>query len=510
MLKFGGEKLIQALFWLFNRIYEQGESPKIWKKGEILPIPKVKDQIITVDKFRPICLLSAIGKVMEKIINNRLYNLAINNNCISRHQSGFIKQKSTMDNLIILQQEIHCSFRKGEYFVAVFLDIKKAYDSVNRELLLKVIRRKGVNGKIISYLTDFLGQDRVNVTKFRGTISAENLFRKGLPQGSPISPLLFNIYLNDITQIIEDKILMFADDIVIWDNGCNLENTIRNLNNRIRTISELLNYKELELSPTKCVPIIFTRKRRLNQLPTLTLGETNLEFKERAKYLGIIFDRSLTWKFQIKDIQEKCSKRLGVIRYLCKKYKIQQKDALTLYKTLLRPILEHASEIYGDTSKTNKNKLDAIEHKAICTALGVNILAKRSESNREARVMPLEIRRKRKIIALYKRRQGGDLRHYLETANNKILKGKYRKSFLERFNTVIAELNLEGDNIDKIGIEKLDEMFDKEWEQNIRNLRKPDKFYHKIDISKQYEQFCSERDTQKFWHQARLKVIPTK
>ena len=509
MIKFGGKESTKILKKLFNQIYKQGIMPKIWKKGCIIPIPKERNPSIAVDRFRPICLLLNMGKVMEKIINKRLIKVSERYGWIPTIQSGFRKRRTTIDNLIVLQQEIHGSFKKNEYCVAVFLDIKKAYDSVDREKLIKMLKERGLKGNCMMYLKQFLGKNRSNITSVNGEKSEELKFKYGLPQGSPLSPQLFNIYVSDITLTVKEKVLQFADDMVIWENGKDIKKIEENLNKKLKETKNYLASKNMELATNKCIPIIFTRKRKVENKPKLFINGFELPFKNKAKYLGLTFDKNLTWKYHIEEILKKCRKRIGILKTLCRKYKILQKDAIIIYKTVIRPVIEYASEVYGDVSNTNKKKLESIEHRAICTALGVNITSKKMEVNLEAKIEPLKIREKRKLIKTYIKKRDTDTGKYLKKSEQKRLNGKHRKSFIERIKNVEKEMELSLDKVDNLDEKKFNKLLNEEWKQNIEDLRNPEKFYFEIKNDKTYEQFANKRNTQRIWHQARLGVILT-
>ena len=115
----------------------------------------------------------------------------------------------------------------------------------------------------------------------------------------------------------------------------------------LKELKNWLDFKELSLAPAKCVPIIFTRKRKYNKDVKIKVGGKSLEFQDRAKYLGLIFDKNLTWKYHIKDILPKCEKRLGILKYVCWKYNLKQNIALNLYKAIVRPIMEYGVEVWG-------------------------------------------------------------------------------------------------------------------------------------------------------------------
>lgn len=148
--------------WLeiFNKCFDSGKFSSSRRIGKILPIPKLNSRIIQVEKFRPITLLPVIGEIFEKIMAQRLTELCEQNGLLPKFQNGFRIGKSTLDNLIVIQQEIHGAFMKREYMIAVFLDIKKAYDCINRLKLYKFLKYKGLKGKMGEWLKEFLLEPR--------------------------------------------------------------------------------------------------------------------------------------------------------------------------------------------------------------------------------------------------------------------------------------------------------------------------------------------------------------
>ena len=510
MLKFANDEIVEVITNLFNTILLAGKIPNIWKKGIIVPIPKTKDNKVEVDKFRPICLLSVVGKVFEKIIMIRLNKIINEINVIPKSQSGFVKGKSTLNNQIILQQKIHDTFMGNGVMVAVFLDIKKAYDCVDRKLLTKELKQLGLRGRVSECVYDILGEDRASKVIFDGVESSEMEFVRGVPQGSPLSPLLFNIYMKDINSICDTKnILQFADDIVIWEKGQCINEMIKILNQRIKSVSEWCRKRGLRFSPGKCVPVIFTRKRKINP-PDIIIDGKKLDYKTCAKYLGLTWDKTLSWKEHIRNIVNKCTKKIGTLKFLCNRHSLRQEIAIALYKTLIRPTIEYGSEVWSDTTRTNFNKINSLEHKALTTALGSMIYAKRSETNMEAGVLPLEIRIKERIMKGYKRMQSSDLGEYVDKNRVKRNKLAYRKSFSTKVNCLQKYFNLKDKELRNIKKEEIDKITIKDWKHYTSLQRIPDKEYFNKNWERRYKGFSKSRTVQKYWHQARLKTLPTK
>ena len=176
--------VIEPIHKLFNIVWSSGYCPNYWRQGTIIPIPKIESKIIKVSQIRPITLLSVIGKLFEKIITKRLTKISEEKQWIPQFQNGFRRGRSTINNLIILQQEIHAAFKDKKYMATAFLDIKKAYDSVNRDKLFKQLQMKGVGGNMAKWIKSFLLEERSARVKFNGDNSDNRIFKTGVPQGS--------------------------------------------------------------------------------------------------------------------------------------------------------------------------------------------------------------------------------------------------------------------------------------------------------------------------------------
>ena len=505
MIKFGGEKVIEWLFKLFNLIFDGRVAPVEWNMGIIIPIPKVSTSKVRLDKFRPISLLPVVGKIMEKIVTKRLTDIAEKCEWLPKFQHGFRRKKSTLNNLIELQNVIHEAFNRKEMLLAVFLDVKKAYDCVEREQLYEILKGKGLSGKILDWLKVFLNDRKAKVV-FNNTHSDIFTFKHGVPQGSPLSPLLFNIYLGDLDVVIKSGISQFADDLVLWIKGSDLTTIGSKMNKKLTKINNYLTKKNLTISPGKSVATLFTRKNKIPEKPNIFIGGSIVEYKDSAKYLGLILDRKMTWKHQIGATMSKARSRMGELRNTINTYKLSHDTSLTLYKTNVRPVLEYGSEVWGDTCETNLNRLDSIEHMGITAALGVNRLAKRTETNLEAKILPLKIRRKRKLIETFRR---DSIEWNVEELRNKWVKKRRWKNYKDKILETLKEFKLSVETAKVIKRDDLDKIVINQWKILVQQKRKEGGIFHDSEFSTKYKVFSKKREIQRIWHQSRLNVIPT-
>ena len=217
-------------------------------------------------------------------------------------------------------------------------------------------------------------------------------------------------------------------------------------------------------------------------------------------------DKRLTWTQHVKEMLKKANNRCNQLKIMCTKFKFHQSIALTMYKSLIRPILEYGCEVWGDTCKTNKYKLETIEQKALTTSLGVNKLAKKSEVNIEAGVLPLKLRFKRKYVLTFESKINSPLKDYMSNIDNKKLKEGIRSSFIERAEKTLDEYNIVSGVHKSIDLKLLDNKVKDDWINLILKERKDYKQYFSKKVDLKYKYFSQKRNVMKVWHQARLKL----
>merc|ERR1711991_473912 len=245
------------------------------------------------------------------------------------------------------------------------------------------------------------------------------------------------------------------------------------------------------------------------ECPNIKINNKKIMLDVKAKYLGLIMDRRLNWSTHIKGMVDKAKKRCFQLKAMCSKFNYHQSIVINMYKSLIRPILEYGSEIWGDTCKTNKKKLEVIEQRALSIALGVSKLAKRSEINIEAGILPLKLRITRKNILTYKRKLASPLSEYIKNAKNKCIGRGVRSSFIERAEKTLTDMDIRREFLNNIKTEFIDNHIKKEWREKIKFERSKSKIYYAKDVELKYKFFSESRTIMKVWHQARLKVIPT-
>ena len=210
MLKLCSTSICKPLEIIFNRYLETGMFPNDWKKGNVVPAFKKCDKQI-LKNYRPISLLPVCGKIFEKLIFNEMFKFFIENDLISRNQSGFKPGDSFINQLLSITHDIYKSFDCGYEVRGVFLDISKAFDKVWHDGIIFKLKQNGISRKLHKRLHDFLVNRKQRVV-LNDQVSSWANVKSGVPQGSILGPLLFLIYINDLPKGLSSNAKSFADD----------------------------------------------------------------------------------------------------------------------------------------------------------------------------------------------------------------------------------------------------------------------------------------------------------
>lgn len=413
MLKYYGNNMKKSLLFIFNWCYSIGYFPEIWKKCNITPIPKEGRNLLLCSSWRPIALLSCVGKLFEKIISKRLLYYCNINKIISVNQAGFQANKKTYDLLLRLTESIYKAINHNSVLYSCFLDITAAYDSVWRNGLLYKLRKNiKLSGRIYWILESFL-RNRQGKVVINNISSKYRDFNIGVPQGSCLSPLLFILFINDITQ---DNNLaknvqagQFADDIALWISSYNNnQNDMKlcqlQLQKTLDNIELWCNKWKLILSPKKTKYIIFKSGYKKNYSNiSLKLCNNIIQQSKFARYLGIYFDENLNWNIHINKIYNNGMKKLGYLKLICNnKYGPKFYVYLLLYKMTIRSTIEYCSGIWNNLSQKNINILNSIQLKALQYGTGTFKTDNIRKLEIITNIEPLEYRRQKETIKIGK------------------------------------------------------------------------------------------------------------
>ena len=372
MLKICDISIVKPLLIIFRNCLKDGVFPICWKKGNITPIHKKGDKC-TISNYRPISVLPICGKLFEKLIYYDLYNYLSSNNILNSNQSGFRSGDSCINQLTAITHEIFKAFDSNPTLEVrgVFLDISKAFDKVWHEGLVYKLKSNGIEGQALKILQSFLS-DRFQRVVLNGQSSNWEKVNAGVPQGSILGPLLFLVYINDISSDLECDVKLFADDTCLFsviDDP--IESSIA-LNNDLRKIQQWAYQWKMAFNPDpskQAQEVIFSRKRLQVNHPDLYFNESIVEKTSSQKHLGVILDEKLSFKQHINYLLEKTTKCIGVLRKL--RYFVPRKSLITIYKSFIRSHLDYADSIYDRPNNDSySEKIESIQYNAALAITG--------------------------------------------------------------------------------------------------------------------------------------------
>ena len=240
----------------------------------MIPILKAGKVADKMESYRPIQLTSCFSKLMERIVARRLAWFVENEGLLSKYQCAFRKNRCTVDHVVRLESEVRSGFLRNKYTLAVFLDFQSAYNLTNTTALLWKLYHLGFRGRLMCYLREYLKERTFQVKC--GRLSDNFNQTNGLLQGGVISPLLFNLMINDIFDNIPDYIsyAIYADDCTMWIQGRNLTDLVQTMQTALHDVTEWCRKWGFVFTPSKCTAVVFRRFMRANEMqniPPLTL-----------------------------------------------------------------------------------------------------------------------------------------------------------------------------------------------------------------------------------------------
>ena len=242
--------IIRPLTYLINKSIEQCIFPDELKVAKVFPIYKSGDKKC-ISNYRPISVLSFFSKVFEKVMYNHLIDFIDNNNILSKHQFGFRKNHSTNHAVIALVDKISTALDMGKVAIGCFIDLKKAFETVNHFILINKLRKYGIHGNILEWFISYL-DNRKQYVFYNGSKSNDQYISCGVPQGSILGPLIFILYINDLSNISESLTsILFADDTTVIVESDSVSDAIALMNLELIKLNIWLQANKLTLNTTK-------------------------------------------------------------------------------------------------------------------------------------------------------------------------------------------------------------------------------------------------------------------
>ena len=339
IVKISDQIVADSLTIIFNRCIKEGCFPDALKLAKVIPIHK-GDSVLTVSNYRPISLLPIFSKIMERLIYNQFMEFIELHDILSDLQFGFQKNKSTEHAISSIFSNITNALVNKKSSYCIFLDFAKAFDTVNHKILVDKLEYYGVHGKTLELFDNYLS-DRTQIVEVNGHISEKGTIKHGVPQGSILGPLLFLLYINDISQSSDIlKFFLFADDTTVYYSADPKdENTEQILNNELEKVSCWLAANKLSLNVKKSnfLHVHYGKSEKKNL--EIKINGTLVVETESTKYLGTFIDNKLTWKTQIQHIKTKLARGIGMISKI--RYYVDEACLLKMFYSFVHSYINY-------------------------------------------------------------------------------------------------------------------------------------------------------------------------
>lgn len=362
-----GVHLLLIVFkFCLNNLY----FPHQWKIAKTIPIPKAGKDRKLITSYRPIALLSCIGKVFERIIHTRLSTAMEDLKCIPDFQFGFRRGHSTTHALGYLIGHTRLALRARKTTASLFFDVAKAFDSVWHNGLLCKMIRLGFSDSLIRLTASFL-KNREFEVHVGSSSSCRLQIPYGVPQGSVLSPSLYNIFISDIPRSEKCKISLYADDTVIFASDRFAKRLVRDMRQYAMRIIRFYRKWKILINTEKTALLFHTRRRR-RQLPpeSITLNGAVVPRSTSVRYLGFHLDGRLTLKEHIvKSVTKADSISRALYPFIKRNNMVTKSLKVKIYRTYVRPALLYAAPVLTSAAQTNRNLLQIRQNKFLRMAL---------------------------------------------------------------------------------------------------------------------------------------------
>ena len=365
MIKDAGYELAPSIAYLVNKSITDGIVPDLWKIARVTPVYKADDKLL-VENYRPISVLPVLSKVLEKVVYTQLCAHLDQLNYIYPHQYGFRRGHNTAQVIAQVNNWVLESMDKGKITGLLFVDISKAFDSINHKVLLGKLENAALSRKALKWFHSYL-VDRKQSVLVNGEMSDSRSVVLGVPQGSILGPLLFNIYVNSLPNAVENtRVILYADDAVLISAASTSQELQKTLEHNFNLISDWYSDNRLTLNIKKTKLILAGSKTKLLKFEDFKLQSQDGREIDRVKsfkYLGVKLDEKWSWKPHIKDLLQKLGHRLSVFNRIT--HMLDYKSRVAYFKGLVLPHLDYADLVWGDQAgvKTEMQQLQAFQNR---------------------------------------------------------------------------------------------------------------------------------------------------
>ena len=363
ILKLISPTVSKPLSDIINISFSTGVFPSCLKKSTIIPIHK-KDSKLLIQNYRPISLLSNISKIIEKLMHARLQSFLTKFKCLYNNQFGFRTKHSTNHALLQITETIRNAIDEGKFACGIFVDLQKAFDTVEHSILLGKLNHYGIRGITNDWFKTYLTGRSQSVTVL-GKQSKNTTICHGVPQGSVLGPLLFLIYINDLHNAIKhSSVFHFADDTSLLNANHSMKKINRQVNHDLKLLCVWLRANKLSLNAKKTELIIFKSKNKcITKKLNFRISGQKLYPTDHVKYLGITLDQHLSWEMHLKILTTKLNRAAGMLAKI--RYYLPYETLLNVYYAIFNSHLIYGCQIWGQGNSQHTHKISSIQNKTL-------------------------------------------------------------------------------------------------------------------------------------------------
>ena len=375
LLKDIGVVIAPTLSVIINQSLCTGVFPDKLKIAKVIPFFKKGDESL-IKNYRPISLLSSISKVFERIVFNQLYKYLDDNKLLFDSQYGFRKHHCTELAAVELIDRIYETMDQGDIPISIFLDLSKAFDTLDHSILLNKLEYYGVKGNASQWFSSYLTA-RYQYVDMEGVRSEISYIKTGVPQGSILGPFLFILYVNDMHTISEKfTFITYADDTTLtgplvslsFDQEHTIDSISRGIDNEMKKVTDWLAVNKLSLNVSKTKYTLFhfsQRTLRDCDIPKIRINEIDIERVDEFDFLGLTINANMTWNSHIRKISNKISRVVGIMNRL--KHVLPQSALKLMYDSLINSHLQFCTTACGYQC----NRVTKLQKRALRIMCGV-------------------------------------------------------------------------------------------------------------------------------------------
>ena len=363
-IKLSAPLLAPALEKIFNLSINTGVYPDSLKIAKVIPIFKNGSKS-SVNNYRPISILSPINKIFEKIIYSRLIKYIDKFNLLYKYQYGFRKNHSTEHALIELMDQIKLNIGKNKMSCGIFIDLSKAFDTVDHKILLSKLEHYGIRGTTLDLLKSYLS-NRSQYVQIEKSKSETRFVSCGVPQGSVLGPLLFLLFINDLPLCCPSgKVRIFADDTTIFFHSDSIENIIETASIIMTQLTRWFNANKLTLNAEKSSFTLFkSGRKKISNIPNyIEFLDNQIKRTTHIKFLGVTIEENLSWNLHINEICNKL-KRLFHIFYNIRDY-LSKENIKTIYYTLIYSRIKYGITLFSQAGSSKIKKIQTLQNQLL-------------------------------------------------------------------------------------------------------------------------------------------------